>query len=235
MAVRKEAVDLFKLSPDVYVSKAPNGPGMILLIVCICRYACPFAQMWKAMVNIRKKYLIAFVRVDQAHLGEPVSRRRIYILCVRRPSIIASNRLNHLTILCNKVWITFDLFAQWTLPCESSKRMTIWRSTVGKHTSTSQKLFLRDPLCHLTLLLFWVIMVDRQTYNSACQALVFLLDSYDPQVSVYRIPIAQGQTLCFQRNAHMWVPSGITWRRRHVRRDNAEKTKKIILILPTSI
>ena len=210
MAVRKEAVDLFKLSPDVYVSKAPNGPGMILLIVCICRYACPFAQMWKAMVNIRKKYLIAFVRVDQAHLGEPVSRRRIYILCVRRPSIIASNRLNHLTILCNKVWITFDLFAQWTLPCESSKRMTIWRSTVGKHTSTSQKLFLRDPLCHLTLLLFWVIMVDRQTYNSACQALVFLLDSYDPQVSVYRIPIAQGQTLCFQRNAHMWVPSGIT-------------------------
>ena len=64
--------------------------------------------------------------------------------------------------------------------------MTIWRSTVGKHTSTSQKLFLRDPLCHLTLLLFWVIMVDRQTYNSACQALVFLLDSYDPQVSVYR-------------------------------------------------
>ena len=42
------------------------------------------SQMWDAMMEIRKKYLVAFVRIDQAHHGEPVTRRRIYIILVRR-------------------------------------------------------------------------------------------------------------------------------------------------------
>lgn len=41
--------------------------------------------MWEEMANIRKKYLVAFTKVDSAHLAEPALRRRVYILLVRRP------------------------------------------------------------------------------------------------------------------------------------------------------
>ena len=42
-------------------------------------------QMWEEMKAVRKKYLIAFIKGDCAHLGDPVHRRRIYIILVRRP------------------------------------------------------------------------------------------------------------------------------------------------------
>ena len=194
MAVRKEAIDWFKLSPCkclyinimiyiyiyvhiyiyIHVYLSSTSPCLILLTVCI--YRCPFAQMWNAMVNIRKKYLVVFVRVDQAHFGEPVSRRRIYILCVRRPSVSASQRLPFDLFAMISSWIKLPLFAQGTSPCESWNLMKIWRSTVKKHTRNSQKPFLRDPLCHLTLLVYY----DRWiSFILLCFALSFM-DSYDP-------------------------------------------------------
>ena len=101
----------------IHVYLSSTSPCLILLTVCI--YRCPFAQMWNAMVNIRKKYLVVFVRVDQAHFGEPVSRRRIYILCVRRPSVSASQRLPFDLFAMISSWIKLPLFAQGTSPCES--------------------------------------------------------------------------------------------------------------------
>ena len=51
--------------------------------------------MWEEMAKIRKKYLVAFTKVDSAHLAEPALRRRVYILLVRRPfstdMVVSSN------------------------------------------------------------------------------------------------------------------------------------------------
>ena len=53
------------------------------LIHCLPESNLP-TQMWNEMKKIREKYYIAFIKGDSAHLGDPVHRRRIYIVMVRR-------------------------------------------------------------------------------------------------------------------------------------------------------
>ena len=45
---------------------------------------CRSAQMWMAMEKVRRRYLVAFVKVNSSHLGDPACRRRIYIIMIRR-------------------------------------------------------------------------------------------------------------------------------------------------------
>ena len=41
--------------------------------------------MWDEMESVRESYLVCYIKVDSAHLGDPVQRRRIYFILVRRP------------------------------------------------------------------------------------------------------------------------------------------------------
>lgn len=44
------------------------------------------------MQELRKTYLLCFIKVDSAHLGDPAGRRRIYFILIRRPLIMLSNQ-----------------------------------------------------------------------------------------------------------------------------------------------
>ena len=92
------------------------------------------------MVNIRKKYLVAFLRVDQAHLGEPVSRRRIYILLVRRPPLSASNGITfHLSV--SHVWISLGLdYPQFVCARDVALRKLKTHGDLEKHCGETYKL-----------------------------------------------------------------------------------------------
>ena len=43
-----------------------------------------FPKIWDEMESIRKSYLVCHIKMDSAHLGEPVQRRRIYFILIRR-------------------------------------------------------------------------------------------------------------------------------------------------------
>ena len=67
------------------------------------------SQMWAAMAKIRKKYLVAFIRVDQAHLGDPALRRRVYIILVRRLQTIHCMDKLHAQDWLWKILLDFNL------------------------------------------------------------------------------------------------------------------------------
>ena len=69
--------------------------SFLVFITSSTNTAPAIAQIWAAMDKIRKKYLVAFIRMDQAHLGDPVLRRRVYIILVRRPGCARKKSNNH--------------------------------------------------------------------------------------------------------------------------------------------
>lgn len=41
-------------------------------------------QVWEKLATVRKFYWVCCIKVDAKHLGDPASRRRVYVILVRK-------------------------------------------------------------------------------------------------------------------------------------------------------
>ena len=58
--------------------------GLCMHIFSSNRFLVLTCQVDAEMTKIKKKYFVCILKVDAAHLGDPVHRRRVYFILIRR-------------------------------------------------------------------------------------------------------------------------------------------------------